>query len=117
MMICKELQRPMDSNMKPIGKPEAGPKLGDVKKKWPSELLEANGEANAEWAKQQNGPSSSKSEGPLWEGVHSETWGNKIKIDQRVDRTLLLSVYEQGKQVRQVCCWDFGELPEPQPKR
>eukprot|EP00973_Karenia_brevis_P011949 1622457-Karenia_brevis.AAC.1 len=60
--------------------------------------------------------STSKSEGPLWEAMHSQS-KNSIKIDQRPDRTLLLNVYDQGKQVGQICCWDFGELPEPQPKR
>jgi hypothetical protein len=56
--------------------------------------------------------------GPLFEGVHSLTH-NKIKVDQRTDRALLVSIYEGSRQVWQMCPWDLGDLPEEpkQPRR
>jgi hypothetical protein len=46
----------------------------------------------------------------LWEGVNVTT-NNKLRIDQRTDRALLVSVYESSKQIYSVCAWDFGDLP------
>ena len=46
----------------------------------------------------------------LWESRHAES-GNRIWIDQRVDRQLLLSMYEQGKQRLQLSVNLFGNVP------
>ena len=51
---------------------------------------------------------------PLWEGEHVSTH-HRIWAAQRIDRVLLLSTYEQGKQITQIRIDLFGELPEPQP--
>ena len=55
---------------------------------------------------------------PLYEATHCLT-KNKIRVDLRVDRALLLSVYESSKQIFNLCLWDYGELPTtpPQPAR
>ena len=50
----------------------------------------------------------------LWESTHFETH-NKLYLAQRTDRTLLLSLYEQGHQIAQVNVATFGTLPAPQP--
>ena len=57
-----------------------------------------------------------KAEPPLWQGSHKTTH-HKLVIDQRVDRLLLLSLYEQGKQVLQVGVKKFGEVPTGPPTR
>ncbi|CAK0882985.1 unnamed protein product, partial [Prorocentrum cordatum] len=60
--------------------------------------------------------SAQSAEDALWE---SETKGthNKITIEQRVDRALLASIYEQTKQIAQVRPEHFGKLPGDQPCR
>jgi hypothetical protein len=50
----------------------------------------------------------------LWSASHIGTH-NALTISQRPDRSLLLSLYEQSKQVLQVRVGIFGPLPEPQP--
>ena len=117
----------VDCNMKKLGDPEAGfcPNIAQVKRKEPHKLLqvkflgsqicEVPNLTNKQWLDLQ-ARGQAKSEGALWEGLHQES-KNVIRIEQRCDRTLLLSVYEQNAQMGQVCCWDFGELTDPQPKR
>jgi hypothetical protein len=51
---------------------------------------------------------------PLWQGEHHASH-HRLSISQRTDRQLLLSAYEQGKQIAQVRMSLFGVLPEPQP--
>ena len=41
---------------------------------------------------------------------------NKLRVDLRVDRALLLSVYESSRQIYNLCVWDFGDLPD-EPKQ
>ena len=53
----------------------------------------------------------SASQGPLWEGVHSQT-NHKITVAQRVDRQLLVSVYEQSRQILQVKATAFGPIED-----
>jgi hypothetical protein len=53
-------------------------------------------------------------EQPLWSASHISTH-NALTISQRPDRSLLLSLYEQSKQVLQVRVGIFGPLPDPQP--
>ena len=36
---------------------------------------------------------------------------NKLRVDMRVDRALLVSAYESSRQIYSVCVWDFGDLP------
>ena len=40
-----------------------------------------------------------------------------MKVDQRVDRSLLMSIYEQGKQISQVRVDKFGDLDQDAPAR
>ena len=51
----------------------------------------------------------------LWEMESSNR--HALYIAQRVDRTLLVSLYEQGKQILMVRADKFAELPSPQPAR
>lgn len=51
---------------------------------------------------------------PAWEGVHVAT-SHRLHIEQRPDRNLLLSMFEQNRQIAQVRMDLFGPLPEPQP--
>lgn len=53
-------------------------------------------------------------EGTLWSSEHTVTH-NKVTIIQRTDRSLLLSVMDQAKQVLQARADLFGDLPGPQP--
>ena len=50
----------------------------------------------------------------LWDREHKVTH-HRIWAAQRVDRVLLVSSYEQGKQILQIRAELFGNLPEPQP--
>ena len=50
----------------------------------------------------------------LWQGEHHASH-HRLTMSQRTDRQLLLSVYEQGKQIMQIRMSLFGELPLPQP--
>ena len=50
----------------------------------------------------------------IWEAEHKIAH-HRIWTAQRVDRTLLLSVYEQARQICQVRLDLFGDLPQPQP--
>jgi hypothetical protein len=50
----------------------------------------------------------------LWEGTHHSSH-NKLLLSQRTDRGLLLSFFEQGRQICSVPVKLFGPLPEPQP--
>ena len=49
----------------------------------------------------------SSSTGDLWVGTHNQT-KHKIVLKQRVDRVLLLSLYEQERHVLQVPVSSFG---------
>ena len=51
----------------------------------------------------------------LWEHEHKRTH-HRIWAAQRVDRVLLISGYEQGRQIVQLRADLFGELPQPQPQ-
>jgi len=53
----------------------------------------------------------SVSQGPLWEGTHAKTM-HKITVAQRVDRDLLVSVYEQSRQILQIKASKFGPLAD-----
>jgi len=57
---------------------------------------------------------STQSSEPIFEGQHSVT-NNKLVIAQRADRHLLLSLYEQSKQIMQVRVDRCGKLPGSQP--
>ena len=49
---------------------------------------------------------------PLWNGIHRAT-NRVLQLKQRADRTLLLSLFEQ---TRQICQWKVmkhGSLEEP----
>jgi hypothetical protein len=50
----------------------------------------------------------------LWEGTHHSSH-NKLLLSQRTDRGLLLSFFEQGRQICSFPVKLFGPLPEPQP--
>lgn len=50
----------------------------------------------------------------MWEGWQEER-KNKVTIDMRVDRTSLLSIHEQSRQVLQTTISRFGPVPGPQP--
>jgi hypothetical protein len=52
--------------------------------------------------------------GALFVGEHHASH-NKITVTQRCDRALLLSMYEQTKQISSVRVDIFGDLPSPQP--
>ena len=52
------------------------------------------------------------SEGSLWEGEHIAT-KHVLTLCQRPDRKLLLSLFEQGRQILQVRMDHFGELDDP----
>jgi hypothetical protein len=47
---------------------------------------------------------------PVWQGVHNVTH-NQLCLQQRTDRCMLLSLYEQSKQILQVELWKFGAMP------
>ena len=107
--------------MKPGGKPEAGfyPDEAIIRSKDPNDLLEVyfmGGSketvniTNKTFLKMQLSRARAKGDGPLWQGEHAKT-KNTVKVAQRSDRTLLLSVYDQNRQVASVCTWDFGNLP------
>eukprot|EP00972_Heterocapsa_arctica_P027402 4029007-Heterocapsa_arctica.AAC.1 len=51
----------------------------------------------------------SSSTGELWTGTHCDT-KHKVTIHQRVDRFLLLSMYEQQRQILQVRMNLFGPV-------
>ena len=51
----------------------------------------------------------------MWEKEHVITH-NKVVVKQRTDRCQLLAVYDQNRQVLQVCLKWFGNLPLPQPE-
>ena len=57
---------------------------------------------------------SSKEDNKIWRAISTAT-SHEVYVLQRVDRTLLLSIYEQGRQVGQVNVHLWGELPQPQP--
>ena len=57
---------------------------------------------------------STQSNEPIFEGQHSVT-NNKLVVAQRVDRQLLLSLYEQSKQICQIRVDRCGTLPGSQP--
>jgi hypothetical protein len=50
----------------------------------------------------------------LWQGEHHASH-HRLTISQRTDRQLLLSMYEQSKQILQIRMSLFGVLPLPQP--
>jgi hypothetical protein len=50
----------------------------------------------------------------LWHGTKTDTH-HLLSLQQRPDRVLLLSLYEQQRQVAQVKIGLFGSLPDPQP--
>ena len=52
--------------------------------------------------------------GILWKGEQKDSH-HSLHLAQRCDRCLLLSLYEQGRQVAQIKVGDFGPLPLPQP--
>lgn len=47
----------------------------------------------------------------FWTGMHSET-NHSIYVDQRIDRHLLMSIYEQSKQICQHRVDSFGEVDD-----
>jgi CheY-like chemotaxis protein len=47
---------------------------------------------------------------PVWQGVQSVTH-NQLCLQQRTDKCMLLSLYEQSKQILQVELWKFGAMP------
>ena len=51
---------------------------------------------------------------PLWSGVRAGS-GHQLTLQQRSDRVLLVSLYEQSAQVLQIRVDAWGPLPEPQP--
>ena len=55
-----------------------------------------------------------KHDAPLWEMRHA-TSNNELTINQRTDRKLLLSLYEQSKQILQLTMENWGPLPGVQP--
>ena len=57
---------------------------------------------------------STQSNEAIFEGQHSVT-KNKLVVAQRADRQLLLSFYEQSKQICQIRVERCGELPGTQP--
>ena len=54
------------------------------------------------------------SDAPMWEGEHSLRH-HRVHVDQRVDRRLLLSMYEQSRQVLRIKVGQFGPLEGAQP--
>ena len=56
------------------------------------------------------------SEAAIWEGEHSVSH-NKLKIEQRTDRVLLVAAYMGIQQIGNLTAWDFGDLPGTQPGR
>ena len=57
---------------------------------------------------------STNTDGPFWEGEHHATHC-KLKLEQRTDRSLLVSLYRGGRQILNAKASDFGELPGDQP--
>ena len=55
-----------------------------------------------------------KADTGLWKMMHEVTH-NEVSLQQRCDRALLLSMFDQGRQVLQVRIDLFGKLPLPQP--
>ena len=53
-------------------------------------------------------------EEPLWTGVQHSSH-NHMHISQRLDHSLLMSIFEQSRQIMQVRVDIFGPLPSPQP--
>ena len=55
-------------------------------------------------------------EGPIWTGMHSKTQ-HELTVDQRVDRSLLMILREQGRQICQIRVDLFGDLGQEHPER
>ena len=97
--------------------PEVGddaPEWQPIKATWPDgDEWEVPMVTKAAW-RDISKPRSKQQEQPLWKSSHVVT-NNTVWMAQRTDRSLLLSVYDQGRQIGQVRVDTFGELPEPQP--
>ena len=98
----------------PIEVPEGVDDADFVLATWPDGYSAQVSECTYGMYKSQQRKHKSSAESSLWSGVHSIT-NNKVTVVQRVDRSLLLSVVEQGRQILQVRVDRFGELPGPQP--
>ena len=82
---------------------------------FPDGPYEINDVTVAEWKEMKKGRGSRpKHDAPLWEMRHV-TSNNELTINQRTDRKLLLSLYEQSKQILQLTMENWGPLPGVQP--
>jgi len=82
---------------------------------FPDGPYEINDVTVAEWKEMKKGRGSRpKHDAPLWEMRHV-TSKNELTINQRTDRKLLLSLYEQSKQILQLTMENWGPLPGVQP--
>ena len=98
----------------PIAVDDSANELAPVKARWADDVTwDVPDMTVGQWGAQRRA-SATRAEEPLYRATHVKTM-HKITLKQRTDRVLLLSVYEQGRQIAQVRADVFGELPQPQP--
>jgi hypothetical protein len=112
---CKSLDSALDRELScPIKADPDAPPTSNIVATWPDgcEWVVAT-VTHRDFADLEKGRRGTGDE-PIWQMTHSVN-NNTLKLAQRPDRKLLLSLYEQTRQILQVHTGLFGPLPEPQP--